>query len=146
MKSVSFAEGEQSTPDFPNLVGSYRFSSIRAELDTGVERVILKAEGDGDLQWQAQWVSEATTQGKGDVIDVAGKSILQVMVAGVRYPEEGEDEELLAALPTTKLITDIQAEPVFEGMQQIVIGTKEEVPYRVYFDEQTGYLLIEFQS
>ncbi|MCI1674954.1 MAG: hypothetical protein LKJ57_06155 [Ancrocorticia sp.] len=145
IKEVKFTQAEQSSSDFPALHGNYLITNARAAVDGSVERVIVEYDGTGELEWQAAWVKEATTQGKGDAIDVSGNAILDVTIAGTRYPEDGEDDNILAAFPTTQVISDIYIEPSFEGMQQIVIGTTEQVPYRVNFDASTGILLIEFQ-
>lgn len=146
IKTISFAEGPQNSADFPALNGEYLATGVRAATDADVERVILTFQGEGTLEWNATWVDEAISDGKGDTVNVGGQHILELTISGVRNPEVGEEGNLLAALPATQVITDIQAQYPFEGMQKVFIGTSQEAPYRVYFDQKSGILILEFQK
>lgn len=112
-----------------------------ASLDVDDDEVVAVFDGAGPLSWEARYVDEAYTQGKGDpvVIDGAG-AYLQVSTAGFRYPQ-----------PTEEVITDasdgdiaVKVDPPFEGMSIFVIGVEEAVPFHVNVTENPVTLTVTF--
>ncbi|MCF2707119.1 hypothetical protein I6E29_07555 [Arcanobacterium haemolyticum] len=111
---------------------------------TGSNQVSITYEGEGnDLQWHAMWTTAPESDGKGEALDIEGQYVLQITVAGVRYPE-GNFDVPLEDSSGSSLIRDVNIQPPFEGMHLIFIGVDELAHYEVSIDESGHTLTVMF--
>jgi hypothetical protein len=139
---VSFAEG--TAPASLGVTG----------VDTGVhddvDRVTFTLEGDDRLAgWNVRYVDSAVAHGSGHSVDVDGDAILEVTLTGMALPPE-LDEDLWddgRIHVGGDGIVEIVDRSVYEGQQQIFIGTtglhafsvdRLSDPQRVYIDVSHG--------
>jgi hypothetical protein len=99
-------------------------------------------------------VDEAVSDGKGDVLDVDGGSILEVRTVGVRYPEEadanalrGEPGAIRLRVGGTPEVTEVVYDHVFEGYGLTFVGIDEPErrPFRVYRLDSPTRIVVEIE-
>jgi hypothetical protein len=120
---------------------------LRLGRQNGFDRVVFEIGGTGTPGWDVRYVDTASSQGKGDTIDVAGKAILQVTLTGMGYPfdtgvEEYSGPDPLTA-PGTKVVTEVAWDSTFEGTSVAFVGTSERTPFRVYLLEDPVRVVVE---
>ena len=106
---------------------------VRTGDHEGTTRVVIEFEGSEAPGWAAGYVKEATTQGKGDPIDVGGSSVLAVTIRGLGYPEPADAERMVsgAVAPSSDGVNGLYFDPVYEGQALLYIGLDTERPYAV---------------
>lgn len=130
--------------------------SLRAGLNDGFDRVVIDltaAPGTaaGSPAWLASYEPSPTRDGSGAPAGVAGDSVLQLVLAGMPYPEPGDpvydagdyglDTHSLAAV-----VEVIRTTP-FEGQLQVFVGMQGEPrPYRVFVLENPLRLVVDIQT
>lgn len=118
----------------------------------GFDRVTFTLEGDdGEAGWRMRYVDEARQDGSGNPVEVDGDAVLEVRLEGLALPFDLPDdvEERLWDQGRVSLdgdaIVEIVDAGVFEGQQQLFIGTRGllafevarlDDPQRVYVDVQ----------
>ena len=120
---------------------------VRLGRHDGFDRVVFEIGGTGAPGWDVRYVDTASSQGKGDTIDVAGKAILQVTLTGMGYPfDTGVDEwsgpDPLTA-PGTKVVTEVAWDGTFEGISVAFVGTTDRTPFRVYSLQNPVRVVVE---
>ena len=120
---------------------------IRVGAHDGFDRVVLEVGGEGTPGWEVRYVDQASSQGKGDVVEVAGDAVLQVTVTGAGYPYDTGVEEYSASGPLsasdTGMVTEVVFDATFEGTTVAFVGTRERAPFRVYLLEAPTRLVLD---
>ncbi|MEU7631391.1 hypothetical protein AB0C34_15585 [Nocardia sp. NPDC049220] len=107
-------------------------TNIRLGHQPGFDRVVYELNGPGAPGWLVQYTDRAVQDGSGNLIDVAGRSILEVRILGSAYPFDsavtpysGPDP---ATDPATPGIAGVYRTTVFEGATQSFIGVQADRP------------------
>jgi hypothetical protein len=121
--------------------------NIRIGGHDGFDRVVFEVGGTGTPGWDVRYVEQASSQGSGAPIDVAGDAILQVTLTGVGYPyDTGVDEyagpDPLAA-SGTEAVTEVAFDGTFEGTTVAFVGTSGQRPFRVYSLQDPARVVLE---
>jgi hypothetical protein len=149
-------DGTTDAPDFPadaeadtaeaSPDAAVTVSDIRIGGHDGYDRVVFEVGGTGTPGWDVRYVDEATSQGSGDAVEVAGDAVLQVTLTGAGYPyETGVDEFSGGALTGsgTSSVTEVVYDATFEGTAVAFVGTGERSPFRVYALENPTRVVLE---
>jgi hypothetical protein len=122
-------------------------TDVRTGRHEGFDRVVFEVDGTGTPGWDVRYVDEATGQGSGDTIPVAGAAILQVTIRGVGYPTETGIEEYDGSQPLpgdgTKVVTEVAWDSTFEGTSVAFVGTTAQSPFRVYLLENPARVVLD---
>lgn len=122
-------------------------TDIRIGRHDGFDRVVFEVGGEGTPGWDVRYVDEASSQGSGEPIEVAGDAILQVTLTGVGYPYDTGVEEWASDGPVTgagtQTVTELVWDATFEGTSVTFVGTSAEVPFRVYLLEGPTRVVVE---
>jgi hypothetical protein len=107
-------------------------TGIRIGHQPGFDRVAYDLGGQGTPGWIVQYADRAVQDGSGKVLDVAGRSILEVQITGSAYPfdsgvtpYDGPDP---ATDPTAPGVAGVYRTAVFEGTTQSFIGVNADRP------------------
>jgi hypothetical protein len=129
------ADAEQGTAE-ASSGASVTVSDIRIGHHDGYDRVVFEVGGTGTPGWDVGYVDEATSQGGGETVEVAGDAVLQVTLTGVGYPYETGVEEFSSSGPVsgsgTPIVTEAVYDATFEGTTVTFVGTTAEAPFRVF--------------
>ena len=121
-------------------------SDIRIGAHDGFDRVVLEVGGEGTPGWDVRYVEEASSQGSGDVVEVAGDAVLQVTVTGAGYPyDTGVAEFPVGPLVArgTAVVTEVVFDSTYEGTSLAFVGTQGRAPFRVYLLEGPTRVVLE---
>jgi hypothetical protein len=122
-------------------------SDVRLGRHDGFDRVVLEIGGEGTPGWDVRYVDEASSQGSGDPVEVAGAAVLQLTVTGAGYPyDTGVDEFSTAgtvAVPDTETVTEVAFDGTYEGTTVAFVGVQARTPFRVYLLEGPTRLVLE---
>lgn len=120
---------------------------IRVGRHDGFDRVVLEMGGTGTPGWDVRYVDEASSQGSGNPVEVAGDAVLQVTVTGAGYPYDTGVEEYAGADPLavagTEVVTEVAFDNTFEGTTVAFVGTTDRSPFRVYLLENPVRIVVE---
>ncbi|MBB3085112.1 AMIN-like domain-containing (lipo)protein [Geodermatophilus sabuli] len=122
-------------------------SEIRTGRQDGFDRVVLEVGGTGTPGWDVRYVDQAASQGSGEALEVAGDAVLQVTLTGVGYPYDTGVEEWAGPDPLpgtgTQTVTEVVWDATFEGTSVAFIGTRAQVPFRVYSLDRPTRVVVE---
>ena len=122
-------------------------TDIRTGRHDGFDRVVFEVGGTGTPGWDVRYVDVATSQGRGDVVEVAGEAVLQVTVTGAGYPYDTGVEEYAGPDPLpgqgTATVTEVVFDATFEGTTVAFVGTRAEAPFRVYALQDPVRVVVE---
>jgi hypothetical protein len=121
-------------------------SDIRIGSHDGFDRVVFEVGGTGTPGWDVQYVDAATSQGKGDSVEVDGDAVLQVTLTGVGYPYDTQVEEYATRRltePGTPVVTEVVFDSTYEGTTLAFIGTEGKNPFRTYALENPTRVVVE---
>jgi hypothetical protein len=122
-------------------------SDIRIGRHHGFDRVVFEVGGQGLPGWDVRYVDEATSQGSGEPVDVAGEAVLQVTLTGVGYPGDTGVAEFSSDGPlsvaATEVVTEVVLDSTFEGATVAFVGTQVRMPFRVYLLEGPARAVLE---
>jgi hypothetical protein len=122
-------------------------SDVRIGGREGFDRVVFEVGGEGRPGWDVQYVDQASSQGSGDPVEVAGEAVLQVTLTGVGYPYDTGVEEIPAgatlAVAGTTSVTELVYDATFEGTSVAFVGTTARAPFRVYLLEAPTRVVLE---
>jgi hypothetical protein len=111
-------------------------SEIRTGRQQGFDRVVFEVDGTGTPGWDVRYVDQASSQGSGAPVEVAGQAVLRVALTGMGYPYDTGVEEWSGPDPLpgagTQVVTEVAWDATFEGTSVAFIGTQAQVPFRVY--------------
>lgn len=149
-------DGSTDTPSFPgdaeadtaeaSAGARVTVSDIRVGRHDGFDRVVLEVGGEGTPGWDVRYVDQASSQGRGDAVEVAGDAVLQVTMTGAGYPYDTGVEEYAAgrlAAPDTETVTEVVFDATYEGTTVAFVGTTARAPFRVYLLEAPTRLVLE---
>jgi hypothetical protein len=131
-----FSSEPQSTDPWPDSSrgGTYP-TAVRAAAQNGFDRVVMEFAGPDAPSYRASYVDEASFEGSGDPIDVAGTVFLRVDMAIVLSPSDREeDNSLMFTGPVATgdaAVSGIYAEGPFEGYSVLHIGLDGARDFRV---------------
>ncbi|WP_151526583.1 AMIN-like domain-containing (lipo)protein [Serinicoccus kebangsaanensis] len=128
--------------------------SLRAGLHEGFDRVVVDLTGPAGSAgpgWVASYEAAPTRAGSGAPAGVAGDSVLQLVLAGMAYPEPGDPvyDAGDAGLDTHSLgaVVEVIRTTPFEGQLQVFVGMGGEPrPYRVFTLQDPLRLVIDVQT
>ncbi|USQ77422.1 AMIN domain-containing protein [Ornithinimicrobium cryptoxanthini] len=122
---------------------------VRLGLQDDFDRVVLDLSGTGEAGWLVQYAEAPAMDGSGFPVDLAGDHVLQVVAQGMAYPEPGDtayDPGLLLVDGGDLLqVTEVLRGAPFEGQVQVLIGTQEQAPFRVFRLAGPERLVIDLQ-
>ena len=123
---------------------------LRFGRHAGYDRVVVELAGDGRPGWFAQYRDVPRHQGRGNRVDIAGRTVLEVSVTGVRYPNErgAEPYEGPQALRPRHagVVEEVLRGSVYEGHQQVFIGIDAaEQPFRVFRIPDPPRVVVDIQ-
>ncbi|MGK5111137.1 MULTISPECIES: AMIN-like domain-containing (lipo)protein [unclassified Geodermatophilus] len=111
-------------------------TDIRTGRHEGFDRVVFEVDGTGTPGWDVRYVDQATSQGSGAPVEVAGDAVLQVTLTGVGNPLDTGVEEWAGPDPLpgngTEVVAEVAWDSTFEGTSVAFVGTTAELPFRVY--------------
>ncbi|MET8777661.1 hypothetical protein AB0H49_12160 [Nocardia sp. NPDC050713] len=107
-------------------------TDLRIGHHSGFDRVVYDLGGTGTPGWIVQYTDQAVQDGSGNVLEVAGQSVLEVQITGSAYPFDsgvtpysGPDP---ATDPSAPGIAGVYRTTVFEGTTQSFIGVNADRP------------------
>ncbi|WP_054816223.1 AMIN-like domain-containing (lipo)protein [Nocardia arizonensis] len=116
----------------PSRDAGVTVTDVRIGAQPGFDRVVYELGGTGTPGWIVQYADRAVQDGSGKVIDIAGRSILEVEITGSAYPFDsgvtpysGADPVVNPAVPA---VTGVYRTLVFEGTTQSFIGLDADRP------------------
>ena len=122
-------------------------TDIRIGRQDGFDRVVFEVEGTGTPGWNVRYVADATSQGRGEPIEVAGDAVLQVTLTGAGLPGDTGVDQWEGPNPLsvagTETVTEVVFDSTFEGETVAFVGTTAEVPFRVYLLESPTRVVLE---
>ena len=150
-------DGATAAPSFPantdpdtadaSSDASVTVRDIRLGRQDGFDRVVFEVGGTGTPGWDVRYVDQASSQGSGEAIDVAGDAVLQVSLTGAGYPYDTGVTEYSAAGPLTasgtENVTEVVFDATFEGTTEAFVGTKTQAPFRVYLLQNPTRVVLE---
>lgn len=140
------ANAEPDTED-PSADAWATVTDIRVGRQDGFDRVVFEVGGRGTPGWDVRYVDQASSQGSGNPVDVAGSAILQVTLRGMGYPYDTGVEEYSAKGPVsaadTRVVTEVVFDATFEGTTDSFVGTTEQAPFRVYSLQNPTRVVLE---
>lgn len=133
--------GEGTGSDVGSLV------DVRVGAQDGFDRVVVELDGPDIPAWDVGYVDQALGDPSGIVVDVAGDSVIQVLLHPVAYPEAGADPydgpQKVASAGTTS-VTEAVLSSIFEGELQLFVGVQGgSQPYRVYGMSDPARIVVE---
>jgi hypothetical protein len=134
----------------PSADASVTVADVRIGRHDGFDRVVFELGGTGTPGWDVRYVDQATSQGSGNPVDVAGDAVLRVGITGAGYPYETGVEEFSGPNPLAVAGTEVVREAVFdatyEGTTVAFVGTSVQAPFRVYALENPRRVVVEVQD
>jgi hypothetical protein len=122
-------------------------SDIRVGRHDGFDRVVFEVGGEGTPGWDVRYVDQASSQGSGDAVEVAGEAVLQVSVTGAGYPYDTGVEEFRRGEPVsaadTEMVTETVFDSTYEGTTVAFVGTNARAPFRMYLLEAPTRVVLE---
>jgi hypothetical protein len=139
-------EGSSDAPPFPanaepdteqaSADAQVTVRDIRTGRHDGFDRVVLEVGGTGTPGWDVRYVDQASSQGSGEPVEVAGQAVLQVTITGAGYPYDTGVTEFAGPNPLpgagTRTVTEVAFDATFEGTTVAFVGTTARAPFRVY--------------
>ena len=122
-------------------------SDIRIGRHDGFDRVVLEVGGQGQPGWDVRYVGQASSQGKGEAVEVAGDAVLQVTLTGAGYSYNTGIEEVAwgrrVSVEDTEAVTEVVFDATYEGTTVAFVGTRSEAPFRVYLLDAPTRVVLE---
>lgn len=124
-------------------------TDMRIGHHTGFDRVVFELGGQGTPGWAANWTDNPTSPGSGKPIDVKGKSILQVRITGLGYPDDTGANQYSGQNPLqgTGELTSCYVTGVYEGESEAFIGSTLDKPkVRIFTLQSPSRLVVDIAS
>ncbi|NLX00172.1 MAG: hypothetical protein GXY39_10770 [Actinomycetales bacterium] len=145
----SWSTAENSS-NFPGGGGDLLPVGVRTGDHDGFDRVVFDLSGSGQPGWRVTYVERAIEDPSGEEITLEGDAVSEVIISGLRMPEESEFDSVLRAGPIDVDDLDevevIHVSGLFEGQLQVLIGLESEVPFRVFVLQDPVRLVIDYQD
>ncbi|MBD5787815.1 hypothetical protein IF650_16770 [Cellulosimicrobium terreum] len=144
------ANTDPDTQD-PSADALLTVTDVRTARHDGYDRVVLELDGTGSPGWRVEYVGSPTSDGKGDVVDVAGDAYLQVMVSGTGYPMDTGVDEYAGPDPVPGpdggVVAEVTLLGVFEGLTQAFVGVDGEPrPFRAFALEDPARVVVDVRD
>lgn len=140
----------EQTDNFPSGGGTLLPVGVRTGFHPGYDRVVFDLAGEGQLGWRVTYVDTAIEDPKGEEVDLMGDAVSEVIISGLRMPEESEHDDVLRAgtfeVEELEEVEEIHVSGLFEGQLQVLIGLEDEVPFRVFVLEDPMRLVVDYQT
>ncbi len=127
---VAFQQGE-----FGESLG---LTDLTVAVQDSADQLTVTLEGDDNLVgWRVRYVDEARQQGSGNLVEVAGDAILEVVLVGVAPPTLLPDDLQDDAFTDDRIsldgdtIVEVVNDSVFEGQLVLFVGTTGRHPFTV---------------
>ncbi|MCE5291061.1 MAG: hypothetical protein LLG14_17755 [Nocardiaceae bacterium] len=133
----------------PSQGAKLTVTDMRVGHHTGFDRVVFELGGQGTPGWVANWTANPTSPGSGKPIDVKGKSILQVRITGLGYPDDTGANQYTGENPLqgTGELTSCYVTGVFEGESEAFIGSNLDKPkVRIFTLQSPSRLVVDIAS
>lgn len=145
-----FSADAQQSADFPGSGGPLLPLAVRTGEHAGFDRVVFDFAGSGTPGWRVAPVDVAIEDPRGQEVDLAGDAVSEVVITGVRYPEESEYDTVLPSgtieVDDLEEVEAIHVSGIFEGQLQVLIGLDDEVPFRVFTLADPVRLVIDYRT
>lgn len=131
------ADASAEDRDEPNDGADLTVTDVRVGTHEGFDRVTVELGGDATVGWFAGWTDQAIEDGSGRTVDVGGDAVLTLAVRGVLLPFDRPDDveawdgETVTAATGSDVLVEVVEGVLFEGQQQLFLGTEREVPFRI---------------
>ncbi|GAB2643732.1 AMIN-like domain-containing (lipo)protein [Nocardia goodfellowii] len=116
----------------PSAEAGLTVTGVRIGRQAGYDRVVYDLGGPGTPGWTVQYADQATQDGSGKAVEVAGQSILEVRITGSAYPFDSGVEPYAGPDPATDPIAPgiagVYRTAVYEGITQSFIGVHADRP------------------
>jgi hypothetical protein len=131
--------------------GTVAVTDVRVATHPGFDRLVFEIDGDGLAGWDLRYVDEATSQGRGEPIEVDGEAILAVALQNVTLPPDLPEEidrwdEPQVDGPSDGVIAEIVHDTIFEGVQTFFVGLDDERPFLIERFEEPQRVVIDIPS
>jgi hypothetical protein len=125
---------EDSSPASPDA--QLTVTDVTTGRHEGYDRVVFELAGTGTPGWFAAYVDQAVDDPNDDVLDIAGDATLQVVLTGVRIPDEaapGYSGTNPVVTPDYPVLREVNLRGVFEGQELTFVGVASAGhPFRVF--------------
>ncbi|CRK49914.1 conserved exported hypothetical protein [Rhodococcus sp. RD6.2] len=110
----------------PSEAAALTVTDMRVESQAGMVRVVYVFAGTGAPGWNVRYVDSAVQDGSGNVLDLAGESVIEVSLTGTGYPFDTGVTPYAGPnpLPGTGVVSEVRLATVFEGVTQSFIGVE----------------------
>jgi hypothetical protein len=153
-------EGSSDAPPFPanaepdteqaSADAQVTVRDIRTGRHDGFDRVVLEVGGTGTPGWDVRYVDQASSQGSGEPVEVAGQAVLQVTITGAQIPDTTGVGEFDGPNPLpgsgTRTVTEVVYDHTFEGTAVAFVGTTARTPFRVYALSDPTRVVVEVRD
>lgn len=152
----AFRDPTQAWVDGPSTAaGGQLFApTVRTGVHDGFDRIVVDLTGPADASrpgWRAAYTDAPTRDASGLPMEIAGDSVLELVLNGMAYPEP--DDPVYDAgdfgLDTHRLgaVVEVIRTTPFEGQVQVFVGMNGDPrPYRVFVLEGPMRLVIDVQN
>jgi hypothetical protein len=107
---------------------------VRLGAQAGFDRATFElTDGEGRAGWRIRYVDEARAQGSGDLIEVEGDAVIQLILEGMALPPDLDEPTWDAGRIGLDgaAIVEVVDDGVFEGQHQLFIGTTDVLPFTI---------------
>lgn len=153
--SAQFTTEPRESEGFPSALsqgdGDQQLIDVRSGIHDGYDRVVFEFSGVGEPGWRVEYVDSAAEIGRGNPIEIAGESILEVNINGPSWlPEEDVSDQVETneyyERGTGAVFEEVHIQGPFEAHSQYHIGLQEEVPFSVELLSDPARLVVDFQT
>lgn len=145
-----FVTGPLASSDTLAADGQALPIAVRFGEHDGFDRVVIEYDDPhGSMEWSTEgWTDKAYEDGSGFEIETGTERQLQVWVAGVRYPFDAGDDDILVTglFKNDGGIEVAHVSGMFEGQHSVTIGASEDRPYRVFSLVNPARIVIDVES
>lgn len=136
--------------NFPSGGGELLPVGVRTGEHPEYDRVVFDLDGTGEPGWRVTYVDQAIEDPKGDLVELEGDAVSEVIITGLRMPEESEFDSVLSAgafeVDDLEEVEEIHVSGLFEGQLQVFVGLDDEVPFRVFVLQDPVRLVVDYQT
>lgn len=140
----------EQTANFPGGGGPLLPVAVRTGAHDGYDRVVFDLSGDGEPGWRVTYVERAIDDPRGQEIDLDGEAVSEIVITGLRYPEESEYDSVLGSgtveVDDLDQVEEIHVSGIFEGQLQVLVGLEEEVEFRVLVLQDPVRLVVDYRT
>jgi hypothetical protein len=105
------------------------------------DRAAFRVTGEGAPGWTARYVDDPIQDGSGHPAEVDGDAVIEIRMTGATYPDDTDDawvDEILTL--DGDAIVEVESATIFEGYQQVFVGTTGVLPFDLERNEHGFHL------